>query len=46
MDWMQDFIRTLNSEAIKSLYKKPIIPIFVTANLILYLGPLTYPYVT
>jgi len=41
MDWMEDFIRTLNSEAVKSLCKKPIIPIFVTANLSSYLGPLT-----
>lgn len=46
VDWMQDFTRTLNSEAVKSLCKNPIIPIFVTANLSLYLGPLTYPYVT
>lgn len=46
VDWMQDFIRTLNPEAVKSLCKNPIIPIFVTANLSLYLGPLTYPYVT
>lgn len=42
-DWMQDFIRTLNSEAVKSLCKNPIIPIFITANLSLYLSPLTYP---
>lgn len=42
-DWVQDFIRTLNSEAVKSLCKKPIIPIFITANLSLYLSPFTYP---